>query len=321
MKPIILLLILSVAPVQGQGLEPDLPKGMIVVRLDHGRLQAKEVYLLAVTRTKIAYKMGAANVAPVVESMSEVDSIFLYEPKDYLEALDLFEGRKYAKAKGAFAQVKEKYGKAFPGLPDNPGVLAGFYELECLRKLNDLEGMRVALKGFKRDALTNRVALQQLELYELWDVIRSGRNKEALSLVAEYKGKQLPGYQRAQVAYCQARAMEELIYPDHDILLAYQTAITADFGADEIITRDAILRSLGIIHSHEQVQAAIRAFEMTNGREMLGGFNLAMEAAGLCAIYEKQSDAQEPLPAQYRYFLKYTADEVEQRRKAAGVIE
>ena len=83
-------------------------------KLENGQLDADQVFILAVTADKIAYKFNAGDAEPEVKNMAEVDSVFLYDPADYLEALDLFEGRKYAAAKDAFAKVKNKYGKRYP---------------------------------------------------------------------------------------------------------------------------------------------------------------------------------------------------------------
>ncbi len=320
MKSIVpLLLLLSLAPtmVPAQH-EVPLPRGMVVLKLEDGRLDAQEVYLLAVTPTQIAYKVRPWNADPMVLKMDEVDSLFLYNPADYLEALDLFEGREYEKARRAFIRVKEKYGKRFPGIPNNPGLMAGFYELECLRKLNDLEGLRIARHDFKSENLTHEVALQQLKLYDLWDAIRGMRNREALTLVASYAGVRLAGELRAQIAYCKGRAMEELNHSDHDILMAYQTAITADGGASEVITRDAMLRSLEILHNDREVRLAMRAFEMG---EKIRGLTKAMEAAGLCSMYLLQFGDEEPLPAKYRHFLKFTPEKVQEHFEALQAAE
>lgn len=285
---------------------------MIVLKLEDDKLDAEEVFLLAVTATKVAYKFNAADAEPEVKSRSEIDSIFLYDPKEYLEAIDLLQGRKYAEAQQAFSKLKVKYGRAYPGIPNNPGVMSGFYELECLRKLNDLEGLRVALQAFKKDALTHKAALQQLELYVMWDAIRANLNQEAIKMAENYKGKRLPGNQRAQIAYCHGRALEGMNQPAPKILLAYQIAMTADGGNSEVIARDAALRSLEVLHNDLEMKEAIKSYEESNGDEMIRGFTKAMEAAGLCTMFQLQLGAGEPLPTKYRYMLKYTPERIEE---------
>lgn len=319
-KVLILLMLLVATFSHAQPNPPEFPRAVIVIIEDpeNNRLKAEEVYLMAVTQTQVAYKFNAADAEPEVKKRTEIDSIFLYDPKDYLEALDLFEARKYAEAKDAFAAVYKRYGRAYPGIPNNPGVMAGFYELECLRKLMDLEGLRVALQSYKKDGLTNKVALQQLEVYVLWDAIRANLNQEAIKIAENYKGKRLPGHQRAQIAYCHGRALEGLKRPPHEILLAYQTALTADAGNSEIIARDAALRSLAILDKDQEMKDAIRTFDESDGQEMIRGFTKAMEAAGLCQMFQIQLGAGEPLPAKYRYFLKYTPDIVQKAAEGGG---
>ena len=316
MKPAFALILVSLLPMLGMAeREVKQPhRGMVVFKLPEGRLGAEEVFLMAVTKNHVAYKFRAEDAQPDIKRREEIDSIFLYDPADYLQALDLYESGQYEEAMKAFVVVKERCTRLYPGIPNNPGVMSGFYELECLRKLNHLEGLRRALQDFNQEALTSRVALQQIELYELWDAIRAGRNQDALVIADRYAGKRLPGDQRAQVAYCRGRAMEELMYLDHRVLMAYQTAITADAGASEQITRDAILRSLEILHGDEQAKDALRHFQQANGAEMILGFTKVMEAAGLCAVYEDQFGR---VPAKYRHYLEFTPEKVAQRMEAA----
>ena len=293
---------------------PEPPRATIVIIEDaaNNKLKKEEVYLLAVTAAQIAYKFNVADAEPEVKSRKEIDSIFLHEPKDYLEAVDLLEGRKYAEAQQAFSKLKVRYGKAYPGIPNNPGVMSGFYELECLRKLNDLEGLRVALQGFNKEALTHKVPLQQLELYVLWDAIRANLNQEAVKIAEGYKGKRLPGYQRAQIAYCHGRALEGLNEDPSKILLAYSTAMTADAANSEVIARDAALRSLEILHKDEEMKDAIKTYENSEGDELIRGFTKAMEGAGLCVMFQLTLGAGEPLPTKFRYFLNYTPEKIQE---------
>ena len=323
MKSSLLLPLMLLVPVVGLAQNqpakpPEPPRGMVVLKLENDRLDAEEVYLLAVTADSVAYKFNVGDAEPEIKKRVEVDSVFLYDPADYLEALDLFEGNKFAEAKDAFAKVKERYGKAYPGIPNNPGVMASYYELECLRNLNDLEGLRVALQKFKKDNITRKVPLQQIELYVLWDLIRANLNQEAIKVAEGYKGKRLPGNQRAQIAYCHGRALEGLNKPAHEILLAYQTAITADAGASETLARDAALRSLEILHNDQEVKDAMKTFDESEGTELIRGFTKAMEAAGLCSMFQIQLGAGEPLPAKYRHFLKYTPERVQEAAGGGG---
>ncbi|MDX1681227.1 MAG: hypothetical protein R3242_10910, partial [Akkermansiaceae bacterium] len=154
--------------------QPGPPLGMLVfINPENGQLSAEQVYILAVTDKAVAYKFNAEDAQIEKGSRKEIDSIFIYTPKEYLEALDLLQGRKYAEARDAFAQIKERYAGKYPGINNNLSVMAGYYELEALRKLGDLEGLRKALMAYDKEGLTRKVPLQQLEIYVLWDAIRA----------------------------------------------------------------------------------------------------------------------------------------------------
>lgn len=296
--------------------EPQEVRGTLVIEEDD-RLKKEEVFVLAVTDKSVAYKFNIEDDQPEVVSRKNVDSIFLYDPRDYMEAMDLYQGRKYAEAKAAFAAVKKRYAGKYRGISNNFEAMAAFYELECLRKLNDLEGLRLALIDYEKHGLSYKVALQQLELYVLWDLIRADLNQEALKVVESYKGKRLPGHQRAQIAYCHGRALEGLKKPKSDILNAYQTALTADAGASEVIARDALMRSLAILEQDQEMHDAIKMFEESNAKEVISGFSSAMEGAGLCQMYQTELGGSEPLPSKYSFFLKYTPEIVKERMDAS----
>lgn len=298
--------------------EPTMLLTRVVINLDdRGRVDTRDVWLRAATPTAIGYTFNQGDAVDQMErkSMAEVDSLFIYDPKDYLDALDLFEGRKYAQARQAFAKVKEKY-KPFAGVENNPSTMAGFHELECLRKLMDLDGLRLALQTYQKDALTLKTPLTQIEIYLLWDAVRAKTYEKALELAAKYDETRLPGNQRAQVAYCRGRALEGLDRPYQEVLQAYQTAIVADAGASEVVTRDAALRSLEILHRDQELKDAIKAYEASDGEDLIKGYTKVLEGAGLASMFELQLGAGEPLPGKYRYLLKY-----KQNREEGGEEE
>lgn len=280
----------------------------IVIKLDdRGRVDTRDVWLRAATPQAIYYVFNQGDADMEQVAMKDVASFFIFDPKDYLEALDLFEGRKYAQARQAFAAVKEKY-KPFATVANNPSTMAGFYELECLRKLMDLDGLRVALQTYDKSSLNYKTALTQLDLYVMWDAVRAKTYQKVLELAAQYDDKRLPGDQRAQVAYCRGRALEGLSEPYGEVLQAYQTAIIADAGASEVITRDAALRSLEILHADEELKDAIKAYEASEGEDLIKGWTKVLEGAGLASMYQLQLGGGEPLPSKYRYLLKYLPD-------------
>ena len=78
---------------------------------------------------------------------------------EFAAALDLYQGRRYREAKAAFLILKT----ATP--PDGgTAVPAAFYEMECLRKLGDLDGLAEAGRGFVKDPALGTRRLRQLEI-------------------------------------------------------------------------------------------------------------------------------------------------------------
>jgi hypothetical protein len=95
--------------------------------------------------------------------------------------------------------------------------------------------------------------------------------------------------------------------------MAYQTAMTADGGNSEVLSRDAALRCLEILHNDQEMKDAIQTYEESNGEELVRGFTKAMEAAGLCSMFQIQLGGGDPLPAKYTYMLKYTPERIQAR--------
>ena len=223
--------------------------------------------------------------APSLEALPVTDVEFP-ETREFAVALDLYQGRKYREARAAFALL----GTAHP--------LAAFYQMECFRKLGDLDGMAAAV--VVKDPALGADRLRQLELAALWEAVRT-RNWPQVGELAQARAQQvLPGDQRAQIEYCHGLACENLARPDA-ALLAYNTALTADAGASEEIARAAALGVLRIHLADPEVQAAL-ADPVPNDDP--GHFRLR-EAAAVAGLFELSLGAGTPLPAAFKELLKY----------------
>lgn len=242
----------------------------------------------------------------VIIRMKDVDSLFFYELPDFRNAVDLFEARKYKEASEAFAKIKGQHERVMV-LKNNIGALAGFYEMECLRKLNDLEGLSKALKAFDKDVLTHELKQRQLELYVLWDALRTEDWERLDQLANERKETKLPGSHRAQVEYCHGRALEGLGRP-LDALMSYQMAMTADAAASEVITRESALRVLEILDADPEVKQSIKLYDSSEGKTINKAWAKVMEAAAVANLFELTLGAGANLPDKFKYFLKYKTD-------------
>lgn len=243
-----------------------------------------------------AIRWRAAGAAGGFEDLALKDgaTVFVPEPADYTTAMELYRSRNYQDARRLFAAVKERY-RAIEGMEDSISTLAAYQEMECLRKLGDLDGLAAALKRFSKGPLSRDYQNGQLELYVLWDAVRTKDWGKLLTLTAARAAMRLPGGQRAQVAWCEGLALENLGRPD-EALISYQTAITADAGDSEEITRQAALRVLGIY----QKDAGVRAVLAGKG-DAAGVMKLA-QAKAMAALFELSFGNGNPLPAEFRAF-------------------
>ncbi len=260
-------------------------------------------WLVAATKSSIRYRETEVASSTIDARISDYQSIYIFEPREYAEAMNLYQAGKYQEARELFAAVKDRF-KPIQALPDSPGALAAFYEMECLRKLGDLDGLAAALQKFDKDPLTRETQLGQIELYVLWEAVRT-KDWNRVEILANQRAKtRLPGDQRAQVAYCHGLALEGLERPD-EALTAYQTAMTADAGASEDIARAAALRILSILKADAGVVNAIKDWGTKQENKNSGGYAKLLEASAVATLFEMLLGAETPLPAEFKDLLKY----------------
>ena len=128
-----------------------------------------KVWMTAASTTQIEYKTTPQSLNRSRIKRSAVKSVYFFEPPVFREAMDLYESRDYAGAREKFAACK----KAFETLDEirgNYSTLAGFYELETCRKLEDLEGLKKLLDVYQADTLEREHQRNQLEVYAVWDL-------------------------------------------------------------------------------------------------------------------------------------------------------
>ncbi len=271
--------------------------------IDHeGR--STRIELVAATRTSVRYRIPGSSKDMLDFVLKDGATVFVSEPRDFTEAMDLYRTRKYPEARARFVAVKERY-RPIEGLEDSVSTLGAFYEMECLRKEGDLEGLAAALQTFTKGPLSREYQARQLELYVFWDAVRTKSWERLEALAKERSNMRLPGDQRAQIAYCQGLALENLGRPD-EALISYNIAVTADAGASEEITRQAALRILGIYQRDPEVRAAMKT--RTGGKEMTppSAAGKLAAAAAMANLFQLSLGAGMPLPPEFREFYKPT---------------
>jgi tetratricopeptide (TPR) repeat protein len=291
-----LLVLGSVAPAQQASFQT--PALLIE---EEGAFQ--KVWLTAATKTSIRYRETEMATDTVDAKISDFKGLYLFEPAEFSEAMDLYQARKYEEAKAKFAIIKERFKPVQP-LENSHAAQAAFYEMECMRRLGDLEGLAAALQKFIKGPLTREWQLRQLELYVIWDAVRTKSWERVDILAKERATARMPGDQRAQVAYCHGLALEALQRPE-EALFAYSTAMTADFGASEEIARQSALRVLAIHMANPAVLNAIKVWGTEDENKNSKGYSDLQEAACVAAMFEATLGAGAPLPAEFKKLEKY----------------
>lgn len=273
------------------------------------------VYLMGADKTNVYYVENIRQVNIQSARRASYASIYIMEPPEFQEAMALFEGRKYQQALTKFGEVKERY-KKFEPLPNNHYTLSGFYELECYRKLMDLDGLAKALKDYHWENLKNADMLEQIEIYKFWEAAQTKAWARLDLLAKEWKKKRVPISHRAQIAYCHGLALEGL-KKEQEALIAYATAMTADFGKSEVIVRQAALNSLRIFAAKPEVKTAMELWGTDDEEKASDGYLWLLEANGLARLYESAGlGAGVKLPAEYSKFLKFTPEDQKAEKPA-----
>ena len=298
MKRRILQLILMSAWVAGVHAAPNEAAFEALLTRPDGSSQ--RAYIVTATKVSIRYREARDSNEVKDLKVSDLASIHVIEPPGYAAAIDLFQDRRYQEAKIAFAALRKSL-EPVSNLPDNPGTLSAFHELECLRKLGDLEGLSEELKKFNKDPLVRENHLRQIEMYVFWDAVRT-KNWNRLDALAKDRAKQrLPGYQRAQVSYCHALALEALGRPG-EALDAYNTSLVADVGASEEIARKSALAILRLHLADPAVKDALKQPPAT--AEPTPGQTRLAEARAVAKLFELSLGAGDPLPEEFGMLLK-----------------
>lgn len=278
----------------------------VIVYLDKQTKQPDTmvVWITAASTLNLEFKTAPQSLNRTRMPRNEIKSVYFFEPPLFKEAMELYESRDYKTAREKFAECKEAF-EAVKNLPGNYGTLAGFYELESCRKLGDLEALRSLRDAYQFDALVRDNHRHQLEVYDVWDAVRTKGWARLDSLATKLlEEKKWVGEHLAQIHYCHGLALEGL-GRDTDALIAFNGAFTADYTASETITKKAALSALRILKENEEVQLAMQLWGTKDEDRNSTGHALLLEANALCTLWKEALGRGQALPAEYSAFLKY----------------
>ncbi|MBT8037634.1 MAG: hypothetical protein KJO21_08830 [Verrucomicrobiae bacterium] len=281
-----------------------------------------DVLVISYKEGFVTYRLSKRALNQVRVGPSKLSAVYFYEPKIFTEAMDLYRGRKYAEAKEKFAECETAY-KPVDTAPDNYGTLAGFYKLECNRRMGDLDALSSELEKFIKKGLTRETHLQQLEIYAFWEALRL-KDWERLDLLAQaWVKRKVTGSQRAQIAYCHGLALEHIAKKDPsrmtDALNTYNQVITADFTTSHELVTNAFHHILGIYNDYPGVALAIRTWETEDENRNSTGYQYLIEANAMVKLYKQAGfERTRSLDSAYQKFFKYDAPDPDVEPKAAA---
>ena len=290
----LLTALLLVSPARAQ--KSAEPQTALLVFVEEARAPLK-VVLVDASTSVIHYRKSAESPDLSSVDRSVLKSVYLFEPRIYHDAMKFYRARNYAEARELFAESKRSY-QSTSALPDNFSSLGAFYELECYRRLGDLEGLAKALEGFRKASLTRENQLSQMALYVFWDAVRTKSWERIVALAAERLNDKLPSGQRAQIAFCSAKAHEELGQLDM-ALNAYNVAMVVDIGTSEEIAGQAACAVMRIHLADPEVQRAIQTWGSAEENRNSRGFRKLQEAAAVAVLYQMTLGGGKALPGPF----------------------
>jgi hypothetical protein len=236
--------------------------------------------------------------------ISQLASLFFYEPSDFSEAMALFKGRKYTEAVVKFEACAAAY-KETHGAPGNYSSLARYYAMECQRKLGNLDQLAKMRDGFDKTRLAREADRVQFDLYQLWETLAKPTWDRLDDEAKQWlERKDLSGPQRAQAAYCLGMACENLGRIE-EAAIAYGTAMTASGGEEETVIREAALASMRTYLNDPLVKTAMSVFGTAREAPASAGHLRLLEACGLAEAFPKRLSAGRPLPPEFAELLKF----------------
>lgn len=286
----------------------------------------KRVYVMDITKGSIKYILGemlglsraATMDKPKVSKVSrlKLDNLYVFEPKNYTEAMNLYKARKYKEAIVKFDEVVEANSMTAL-LENNYATLSEFYQIECCRRLLDIAGMKERMAKFKSAPLTRQNQIAQLELFPLWEAVLNEDWARLDGLCQQWTKRRLPVSHRAQVEFCHGKALAGLkqLKP---ALNAYSRAMTADFTLSHEIVNQAALNALELYTTVEGIQHEMDHWGKPTGNPTSDAYQYLGEAYGLAAVYEKADfGGGTSLPAKYKKFLKFQPPHLAKAAKEA----
>ncbi len=268
-----------------------------------------DAFITAYRKGFVSYIQTGKDLRPKRKGPKDIQSIYFKEVAIFKEAMDLYKSRKYAQAKKKFIACEDAY-KIVETVSDNYSTRAGFFSLECSRRLFDLEALSNGMKTFRKDALTRPHQLEQLEVNAFWEAFRLEEWEGLNTLALEWAARKVTGSQRAQIAYCHGRAYEELAKKDPKLTIkalnTYNRALSADFATSTELVIASASSVLRIYAEDPKVKLAMKHWKTRKTSGGGVGQQRLREANAMVRFYQQGGfDKIKDLSDDAKKFLKY----------------
>lgn len=269
----------------------------------------EDVLVISYSASKATYKTSEKSLNFLQVSKPKLQSVYFYRPEIFSEAMGLYHARNYAEAKAKFAECETTF-KKVDDLPDNYSSLAGFYKMECSRRMFDLAALGTELEKYRRSGLVRENHLQQLEVYTFWEAVRLKDWERLDRLALSWRDRKLPAGLRVQVEYCHGLALDHLAQQDPgrliDALNAYSRTMCANAASPIEIVLEAANNALRLYANDSGVKLAIKNWKTEDEKINSPGYQRLIEANSLVKFYQQVGFNEiRALAAEYANFLNY----------------
>ena len=264
--------------------------------------KSREIYVITASEKAILYLANARSTSQETMLRRSVDSIFFYRPSSYQKALEAYNSGKFSVAAAGFKACKEEYIKT-KLLPQNYSSRAAFYELECARRQGKYDELATLLDEFRPDSLVNENYITQLEIYPFWEAVGKKQWKRIKQISPSWDKKKLPGFQRAQVAYCVGLALKEMGELDEALMRFNEALALSELKEIELVQNSAEM-AIEVILADEAVQACEKSQSTSKPDQGSRAYLNLLEAVAIAKFWDG-CESGRPLPTKYKKLLKY----------------
>lgn len=258
-----------------------------------------DIYITAATPKGIAYRDNPIAKLDRAVDRKKVRGLYFYRPTEFQNGIEAYNDGKFSVAKAAFSECKTKFAK-IDKLPQNYSISAAFYEMECARRMRELGTLAKLQKAFRPDTVVNENYLNQLQIYPFWELYHKASWDKLTQMYDKWKQKKLPGYQKAQLAYCYGSALKELGKKEEAVLQLTTAIALSEYKEPELIA-DAADKIIEILLADPQVEEALKAKEQDESSK---GYQKLLEAASVARTWESLKNVR-TIPQKYKRITKF----------------